>query len=218
MPTYGYATDSMGHGEAEQVMDAALEKYERIWLVTGGLPANDPENSVERWLADHAYKANDVWFDDFRLLDYATPAMMVGASNLGELGIPLGGNGTGVITVEEANAPATIRKGKVLPVEIRYTVSPPNDDDLRWFVQLLKEDGVPVALLDTSPYDGYGALSSLPTGEELVEKAGLQLAEELSPGDYQLIAGLYNPADPNAARLRAPDGSDFVQLGIIQVE
>jgi hypothetical protein len=44
------------------------------------------------------------------------------------------------------------------------------------------------------------------------------LPEGLTPGVYQLIAGLYNPSAPDAARLRAPDGSDFVRLAQIIVQ
>ncbi len=60
----------MEYPEAQQVMARTLDEYDLIWFVTGGLPPNDPENTLERWLADNAYKAFDMWYGDFRLLAY----------------------------------------------------------------------------------------------------------------------------------------------------
>ena len=31
-----------------------------MWLVTAGLPVSDPDNTIERWLADVGYKADDI--------------------------------------------------------------------------------------------------------------------------------------------------------------
>ncbi len=67
-PLYGYAPDSLEYNETQAVMARTLEESKRIWFVTGGLPPNDPENLLERWLADTSYKAFDNWYEDFRLL------------------------------------------------------------------------------------------------------------------------------------------------------
>ena len=72
LPIFGYATDSMDHAEAVNVLSRAVAGHEGIWFVTAGLPPADPANSVERWLADRAYKATDGWYDDFRLMRYGT--------------------------------------------------------------------------------------------------------------------------------------------------
>ncbi len=106
----------------------------------------------------------------------------------------------------------------MLPVEISYRLSDKNVDDLRWFVQLLRPEGFPAALLDTAPEDGYVPFSQLPSNQELIERAGLLLPDNLPPGRYQLIAGLYDPVQGGAPRLRAADGSDFVQIGYVIVQ
>jgi hypothetical protein len=216
-PIYGYAMTSMEHAEARQVMEQVLADSQRVWLVTGGLAPNDAENSVERWLSEHAYKANDIWYDDYRLLDYATPRRMDG-SEIARVGVPLVGDQTSQVTLLGVRAPSQVAAGDLVPVEVYYQLEAPSGFDLRWFVQLLTPEGSPAALLDTAPLDGYAAFSTLPANQELVEKAGLQLPAGLTPGVYQLIAGLYNPGAPDAARLRAPDGSDFVRLGQILVQ
>jgi hypothetical protein len=217
LPLYGYAPNSMEFPEADMALRSVLQEYNRIWFVTGGLPPNDPENTVERWLATHAYKANDSWYDDFRLLDYATPTQLRNAP-LTPLNVTLVGAGTSQITVSSARVSSLSQPGRVLPVEIFYRLAHQNVDDLRWFVQLLRPEGYPAALLDTGPEDGYLPFSALPANTELVERAGLLLPDNLPPGRYELIAGLYNPAQEGAPRLRAADGSDFVRIGSVVVQ
>lgn len=217
IPIYGYATNSMEFPEADTALRHVLEDYNRIWFVTGGLPPNDPENTVERWLATNAYKANDSWYEDFRLLDYATPTQLQN-SPLTPLNVTLVGAGTTQITISAARVSSLSQPGRVLPVEIFYRLGAQNPDDLRWFVQLLRPEGYPAALLDTGPDDGYLPFSALPANTELVERAGLLLPDNLPPGRYELIAGLYNPAQEGTPRLRAADGSDFVRVGYVVVQ
>lgn len=217
VPIFGYATNSMDFAEADTALRKVLEQYNRIWFVTGGLPANDPENTVEQWLATNAYKANDTWYEDFRLLDYATPTQLKN-SPLTPLNVTLVGAGTTQITISSARVSSLSQPGRVLPVEIYYRLGAQNPDDLRWFVQLLRPEGYPAALLDTGPEDGYIPFSALPAGTELVERAGLLLPDNLPPGRYELIAGLYNPAQEGTPRLRAADGSDFVSVGYVVVQ
>lgn len=215
-PVYGYAPDSLQQEEALAVMARTLDEYERIWFVTGGLPPNDPENTLERWLADTSFKAFDAWYEDFRLLAYATP-LAVEDVPLTELNVPLVGNRTSEIIMIGARMPEAADAGDTVPIEIRYRSEAPNEADLRWFVQMLTGEGYPVALLDTGPDDGYTPFSSLPSQEELVERAGLLLPPDLPAGQYNVIAGLYNPDSPELERLRAPDGSDYVELGTLVV-
>jgi hypothetical protein len=214
---YGYAPDSMTHAEAEEALRGLLEQHNRIWMVTGGLPPNDPENTVERWLAANAYKSNDVWYEDYRLLDYATVTQLRNAA-LTPLNVNMVGSGTSEITVVAGRVSSLSQPGRVLPVEIYYRLQDRNIADLRWFVQLLRPEGYPAALLDTAPDDGYVPFSALEPNVELVERAGLLLPDNLPPGRYELIAGLYNPTQEGAPRLRTADGSDHVRIGFVVVQ
>lgn len=215
-PIYGYATDSMAHPEAEQVLLRLLQNNERLWLVTGGLPANDPENSIERWLVDVAYKADDRWFGDYRLVRYATPVRLFdGTTN--RLDMSLSSDVTPEVTMIASHAPTHMPAGALLPVEIAYQLDEPIATDLHWFVQLLSADGYAVALVDTQPAHGYRAFSTLPVGELQVERVALQTDRTLAPGPYQLIAGLYDPTVAGGKRLQLPNGKDYLELGSIEV-
>lgn len=216
IPLFGYATDSIAHAETERVLSRLLQVYRRIWFVTDGLPANDAANTVERWLAEVAYKADDRWFAEYRLVRYATPLNMSNAQR-NSLDLFLTDPDSHLVTLSAARAPGEGRPGEILPVEINYQLDAPVTVHLRWFVQLLTPEGAAVALLDTAPSQGYAAFPTLPTGEPLVEKAALQLPNTLPPGRYRLIAGLYNPDAPDPKRLSLPNGQDHVELGVVHV-
>ncbi len=216
-PIYGYAVDSLQYEEAQMVMSRLLEQEGRIWFVTGGLPPNDPENTLERWLADTGYKAMDTWYEDYRLLAYATPRLLDNVE-VTAIEVPLVGNRTSEVFIDGFRMPKIVHAGDAVPVEIHFTLDGPNDANLRWFVQVLTVNGYPVALLDTAPDDGYTPFSALPYQEQLVERAGLLLPEDLPAGKYQVIGGLYNPDTPDAERLHAPDGRDSIRFGTITVE
>ncbi len=216
-PIYGYATNSMEHLQAQQVLLRLLQTRERLWLVTGGLPANDPENSVERWLTDVAYEADDRWFGDYRLVRYATPLRIFQNGLNSRLDISLGMDGTPQVTLIAVRAPVSVPPGALLPIEITYQLETPIASELHWFVQLLSTDGNAVALIDTQPMHGYRTFAMLPVGATQVERVALQLEPTVAPGAYRLIAGLYDPNAPGGKRLQLPNGQDHIELGLIEV-
>lgn len=214
LPLYGYATDSAEKPETVQVLSRALATHPQLWYVSAGLPPAAPENSVERWLAENAFKAEDGWFGDFRLLRYATPGGLADAPAR-QLDATLADRRNRV-DVRSARLPQTLTPGQALPLALEFQVAQAQDP-LRWFVQLLGPDGAPVALLDTAPLDGYTTFPELPAGEILTERAGLALPSGLAAGEYRLIAGLYNPSAAGSPRLTRPDGADFVELAVLHV-
>jgi len=185
-----------------------LNRYEQIWFITGGLPPHDPNNGVERWLAAHSYQAAAEWYDDYRLLQYGTVQPMESHT----VDIILQDQATSRVTIQTTNMPETIDAGMILPVEIHYQVDQAAHD-LRWFVQLWNEQGVPVAFLDSAPLDGYASFNTLQSG---VEKAGLLVPKDAARGIYRVIAGLYNPA-AEGQRLQSSTGDDFVELGQVRI-
>jgi hypothetical protein len=215
LPTYGYATDSLNHPETEQVLQRISDTHDRIWFVTSGVQPNDPDNSLERWLGFNAFKAIDTWYDDYRLVQYATPVRLGGAEAQ-PINEALFGKQAEQVTVLSARAPSVAPAGKPIPVEISYRLEAPTTQNLRWFVQLLSGQNIPLAQLDTAPDDNYTSFNTLPARETLVEKAGLLVPENMPEGDYLLIAGLYNP-DAEGARLVTVGGTDFVSLGSVRV-
>ncbi|MEX1019893.1 MAG: hypothetical protein WDZ49_09560 [Litorilinea sp.] len=212
----GYAANSLEHVETDLALTRALEDHRRVWFVTGGLAPNDPDNLLERRLSETVHKAQDTWYDDYRLVLYGASHVLNEAPWF-PIATPLVGRGTSQIVVLAARMPDVVQAGDVLATEIYYELGAPSPNNLRWFVQLLAESGEPVALLDTAPQDGYVSFVDLPAEQEVMERAGIWIPPDTPTGDYSLIAGLYNPDDPEAARLRAPNGNDHVVMGVVRV-
>ena len=217
LPIYGYAQNAMEHVESAQALNQVLQSAERIWFVTDSLAPNAPENTVERWLAQHAYKAGEQWYADYRLLRYGTPAELAHIANTAQTAKLAQEAGGGQIQFVSQRIPTQARAGAILPLEWTYRLAAPTQADLHWFVQLLSAQEALVAQLDIGPDQGYASFSQLPIDLEQTERLGLDLPSSLLPGPYRLIAGLYDPAAENTPRLRTPDGADFVQLMQVQV-
>lgn len=215
-PIYGYAESSAEHPEAIMVFSQLLEQHRQLWFITAGLPPNAPSNTVERWLADYAYKATDQWYNDYRLIGYATSAALNNASKQ-ILEVAFLQNEQEILNLSTVHAPKSVYPGQILPVELTYQLQHVPEHQLRWFVQLLGPDGIPVALLDSAPMHGYTMFLNLPIGQPLVERVGLLLPTELTPGTYRLIAGLYDPETDGAPRLTTQSGKDFVQIVDIEI-
>lgn len=215
IPIYGYALDSLRHPQTETVLNRLLQQHDRIWFVTSGVQPNDPDNTLERWLANHAFKAIDTWYEDYRLVQYATAVRLSGLQER-PINQALLGRRAEQITLLAVRSPSVAIAGKPIPIEIRYWLEAPTDQNLRWFVQLLSGQNIPLAQLDTGPDDNYTVFSELPAREELIERAGVLVPENMPEGDYLLIAGLYNP-DDEGARLITVEGPDFVSLGAVRV-
>ncbi len=215
LPTFGYATDSGEHPETAMVMERAMRQHDRLFFATYGVQPNDPDNTLERWLAANAFKSDDKWYGDYRLLQYATPLRLSGVQER-TINQALLGKQAEQVTIESARAPSVAPAGEPIPIEIKFRLEAPTNQNLRWFVQLLSGQNIPLAQLDTGPDDNYTTFSTFAARETLTENAGLLVPDNTPDGEYRLIAGLYNP-DAGGARLVTIGGPDFVELGTVRV-
>ena len=215
LPTFGYATDSAEHPEALAVLDRLMQDHDHLFFVTYGVQPNDPDNTVERWLGTNAFKSEDTWYGDYRLVQYATPLRLTGVEER-PINQALLGKQAEQVTILSSRSPSVASTGEPIPIQIAFQLEAPTTQNLRWFVQLLGAGNIPLAQLDTGPEDNYTTFASLPAREALVEKAGLMVPSNTPQGEYRLIAGLYNP-DAGGARLVTVAGPDFVDLGTVRV-
>lgn len=215
LPTFGYATDSGQHPETLAVLERLMGQHNRLFFATYGVPPNDPDNTVERWLGSNAFKAEDVWYGDYRLVQYATPLRLSGVEER-TINLALLGRQAEQVTILSARAPSVAPAGQPIPIEINFRLEAPTEQNLRWFVQLLSAENIPLAQLDTGPEDNYTSFAALPAREPLVERAGVLVPVNTPAGEYRLIAGLYNPGDENT-RLVTINGPTWIELGSVRV-
>jgi hypothetical protein len=84
------------------------------------------------------------------------------------------------------------------------------------FVQLLNPAGQIVAQVDQQPLAGSAPTTTWLPPEVLTDAFTLNLPVGTPPGNYRLIAGLYQPT--TGARLPLSSGTDFVELSLITVK
>ena len=161
LPTFGYATDSGEHPEATTVMERLMGQHDRLFFATYGVQPADPDNTLERWLAANAFKSDDKWYGDYRLLQYATPLRLSGVQEK-SINQALLGKQAEQVTILSARAPSVAPAGEPIPIELKFRLEAPTNQNLRWFVQLLSGQNIPLAQLDTGPDDNYTSFSTLP--------------------------------------------------------
>jgi len=82
------------------------------------------------------------------------------------------------------------------------------------FIQLLGRDGKAIPLWEAPPGAAYPTGRWTP-GTLIRTQAAFRVPAALADGSYRLIAGLYRPSD--GARLRTPQGKDYVAIGSLTV-
>jgi hypothetical protein len=96
-----------------------------------------------------------------------------------------------------------------------FGVRPPSDElgALKLTVQLLDAGGALVAQQDIPLTEWHSG-----NARTMIRSYGLLLPAELVPGEYRLIAALYDPDTAAAARVRTTTGAETITLGTVHVE
>ncbi len=213
LPIYGYAQEEPLHAETSRVLSRLLGQPRNVWLVTGGIQPADPSNGVERWLAVHAYEVSDQWYDDFRLVRFLSPlAGMTTTAAASEFG---DAQGDRIALVDVAWGPAANTAGGGVRVAAVWTALQPVQVEYVPFLHLLDASGQLRAQRDLRPVGGYRPTTTWAPGEPIEDHMGLALPDDLPPGEYELVLGLY--AATSGQRLLTADGGDHVRLGTVVI-
>jgi hypothetical protein len=213
-------------------------EHDRIWLVTSGIRPGESPNAVEQWLAVHAFKAADEWYDDFRLCLYASPGALQGfetvmdsdatlgesvllesyriGSTCAQAGETQGGGHAGPPLRHNTRAQA----GDTLAVALTWQAQQGDLPDYTVFIHLISPDGALVAQRDGEPLGGFMPTSTWRVGEPINDRHALVLPADIEPGEYALWAGLYDTATGERLSVRLANGGtdDHVPLGTVEVE
>jgi hypothetical protein len=81
--------------------------------------------------------------------------------------------------------------GDILRVSLFWETEAPLDDRYKVFLHLLDDTGQLVAQTDNEPRDGLLPTTIWTPGEIVVDRDGILLPSDLSPGRYTLVTGLY---------------------------
>lgn len=127
------------------------------------------------------------------------------------------------IVLDGASIPhLALAAGERLDFSLYWHASQPIDTDYTAFAHVLDQEGKRVAQLDWQPHDAIGLLPTTAwiPDQPVVDTQSILLPENLRPGSYRLVVGLYNWVD--GQRLPAygshAEPGDVVTVAIADIE
>ena len=188
----------------------ALANYRRIW---GVFWANDNRQG-ELELAANAFPLSAQWFDNIRLRTYAVgpaPSLTRNGSRLGPL----------IQLVNASVLPATIHPGEVLPLQLQWQTDAVVPMRYKVFVHAADTHGAPVAQSDGEPVADLRPTTTWMPGETIDDRVGILLPQDITPGRYPVVVGMYAASDGVRLAASSPEGSryqnDAIPLGVIEI-
>jgi mannosyltransferase len=187
-------------------LETILARARRVYVLYWATEESDPAGVIEGWLNEHAFKATDAWVGNVRLVSYAAPLpaadLLPADAHLGEH-ITL----TGYRLLPERIVP-----GEVVQIQLRWTTDAPLAARYVVFVQALDAANHLAGQRDAEPATPS---ANWTPGQPVLDRQGLLIEPGTPPGEYRIIAGLYDAA--SGQRLPTAAG-DFVELGSLTVE
>ncbi len=177
--------------------------HAQIWWIPNWLPPQ--ESGIEQALAAEMVKVRDEDFGGQRLVLFAAPPAPANA-------MPVEANFGQKITLTTITFAPESLAGTALTLEFQWRAIEPIPDDYRVFIHLLDARGQLVAQTDGQPVRWTRPTSNWTVGESIIDRHGLWIPAEATPGSYQLRVGLYQPA--NGKRLHLPDGADSLHFPV----
>jgi mannosyltransferase len=187
-------------------LETILARARRVYALYWATDESDPAGVIEGWLNEHAFKATDAWVGNVRLVSYAAP---LPAGDLLPADVRLGEH---ITLAGYRLLPAQTAPGEVVQIQLRWTTDVPLTAHYVVFVQAL--DGAN-HLAGQSDAEPATPSANWTPGQPVLDRHGLLIEPGTPPGEYRIIAGLYDAT--SGQRLPAPAG-DFVELGTLSVE
>jgi hypothetical protein len=189
---------------ATRRVNETIAAHRQIWWLPNGLP---PEQSaVEQMLMAAGFRARNDNFDGQRLVLFAYPP------HPGSHTVAPQAKFNKRITLLEAAYPSETSAGTALPIELHWQTQAALNEEYHVFIHLVDGNGRLIAQADGQP-----ALWTRPTtgwvaGATIVDRHGLWIPPQTTPGNYEVQVGLYRPAD--GQRLPLTTGEEWVTLGV----
>jgi hypothetical protein len=204
----------------EAELTADLEQiagsHGRVFALLWAEAESDPQHLVEKWLDAHAFKADDQWWGDVRLVIYSVP---VSATN--HLQTPLQARlGDSILLHGYTIEPDRFSPGDIIQVSLFWETLTPVNERYKVFLHLLAADGALLSQRDSEPGGGLALTTTWQPGQTVTDRHGLLIPGGALSGQYRLIAGLYPVGDPNTRLLVTIDDvpvGDSIPLSTILI-
>jgi hypothetical protein len=225
LPIYGFfAQGELNEGNATWLA-TLRQKYGRLWLLPDG---SQPDRSGwERSLRGEDFLLVDTRMSEpegQRLALYATsterPLQEAGIGTIfGDpaLASTSINNGNGWFRLDGyALTPMTTPGGELL-LALRWESLRPVEENYQVFVHLLNANDEKLAQRDGQPVQWLRPTSTWQPGEEIIDRYGLILPDDLPAGSYAIAVGLYDPVSGQRLPVSAGPRDYAIELGPVVV-
>ena len=186
-----------------------INEHQRIYAVLYGQAEQDPDGIVSDTLNNVGFPIGGEWVGDVRFERFAAPAIF---SDTSTVNITFGD----AITLESlALNRQVFSPNDALQVQLTWSTSAQLDTRYKIFLQLLNSDGVLVAQRDSEPSGNQAPTTTWQLNQPVIDNHAIAIPN-LAIGDYTLILGIYDSANPQA-RLPVAEG-DFYVVNTITIE
>lgn len=195
--------------QARNELATLLERHGRVWLIPGQA-FNPVADQVEPWLNELGIRTEASFMRQVHVAVYESPARFVSelTPQPTQFAVPI------ELLGFRLHSDDNLRPGKRLSVTLAWQAQESLSTDYTVFTQVLGPDGRVYGQWDNPPRRGSAPTSGWPVGETIFDPYDIPLAEEMPPGDYRLIIGLYDSQSLERVAVLNPTAGDYVMLAI----
>jgi hypothetical protein len=190
--------------QTEQIANA----YQRIWFLPLLRQGFDEQGDVLNWLDRHADRVNQVFFPDYHLNLYLSPAVietrLISQPTTFSNGVHLRGyqildkkGDSRLSPIPAANGQEyllTLEPEETFTLSLYWQADGPTDVPYTVFVHLMAADGFNRTSQDNQPVWGSYPTTLWQPGEKISDKYTLTIPPGAPPGDHRLSVGWYDSA------------------------
>ena len=191
------------------MLGCMLIENDRIWFVTDGVQPNDPDNTVERWLAVAPSRRPMTGTGTCACSSTPRPCVPERPRGAQDQRTALLGRRRRRITITSVRTPSVAVAGKPIPIELQYRLEAPTDQGPAGLCQLLSGQNIPLAGSTTGRTTTTPPSAACP--RELSPGASLLVPRNTPEGEY--LAHRRPLTRTTKARLITIDGPDFCFAG-----
>ena len=181
--------------DTERIFSAILPgRYDRLWHLSDECTAWADLRLEERWLAKRYTAVSSEQFRarcSTRVSLFALATAPAGQPSVLDFSFGNSIRLTGAARLARANRDV-LEAGQVLPLRLDWRLTQPVSVDYTIGVYLLDAAGALKAQQDGSARGGFYPMTHWPVSEPLPDQHGLELPQDLAPGEYQVAVAVYD--------------------------
>jgi hypothetical protein len=192
-----------------------IAAHDRIWVLFWGEEERDPRRVVQATLDAETFPVRSTWHGDVRLAEYAVLAEPPAAPDV-TLDARFGDR---VALDGYALSSDRALPGDVVGVTLFWRTDALLDVRYKVTVQLLAPDGSLVDQHDAEPRNNQRPTIAWEPGETVIDLHGLAVPPDAPSGDYAIIVGVYDAANPSQRLPVTGSGAagDHLDLAVLPV-